>query len=140
MDRSRGTLYLKQKFPKIFEAKIKEGIFVGPQLQGLMKNGEFDNLVTDDELRAWRDFKKVVTDILENSNAENYSKIVTDLLSAYKKLRCNMSLNIHFLVFHLDLFPGFVCDTKLNEVLICWTLLRDSKKTKYRRKTSAITF
>jgi hypothetical protein len=30
---SEGFAYLRQKFPKIHEAKLKEGIFLGPQIK-----------------------------------------------------------------------------------------------------------
>jgi hypothetical protein len=31
-----GFAYLKQKFPKVSDAKTKEGIFVGPQIRALL--------------------------------------------------------------------------------------------------------
>ncbi|GBO38402.1 hypothetical protein AVEN_86225-1 [Araneus ventricosus] len=34
-----GFRYLRLKFPKVSETKIKEGIFVGPQFRQLMKSG-----------------------------------------------------------------------------------------------------
>jgi len=33
--------YLVEKFPEISEAKLKEGMFVGPQIRELMKDNEF---------------------------------------------------------------------------------------------------
>ena len=38
---SEAFKYLKTVFPKLSEAKIKSGIFVGPQVRKLMKDGEF---------------------------------------------------------------------------------------------------
>ena len=39
MDRNGdGFRYLKQKFPKISDAKIKEGVSVGPQIRDLLSN------------------------------------------------------------------------------------------------------
>jgi hypothetical protein len=35
-------LYLQQKFPRLGEAKIKEGIFVVPQIRELTKDKTFD--------------------------------------------------------------------------------------------------
>jgi hypothetical protein len=32
----KGFAYLRQKFPKISEAKTKEGIFIGPQINKLI--------------------------------------------------------------------------------------------------------
>lgn len=40
--------YLRQKFPRLSEAKIKEGIFVGPQIN-LLKDEHFDTFLEDKE-------------------------------------------------------------------------------------------
>ena len=45
MGNSPGFMYLEQKFPKINEAKIKEGIFVGPQIWLLMQDEKFEELL-----------------------------------------------------------------------------------------------
>ena len=165
LDRNgRGFLYVKLKFPRVSEAKIKEGIFVGPQIRELMKDDEFDNRLTEVELRAWRAFKTVVNNFLGNVKAENYEALVTELLSAYREMGCNMSLKIHFLDAHLDFFPenlGAVSDEhgerfhqdvatmekryqgKWSPNMLadyCWTLVRDAAGTKYRRKTSVTKF
>jgi hypothetical protein len=42
---------------------------------------------------------------LGNHKAENYHEIVSDLLTAYKPMGCNMSLKVHFLDSHLRLLP-----------------------------------
>jgi hypothetical protein len=34
---TEGLAYLSKKFPKISEAKMKEGIFVGPQIKQLFE-------------------------------------------------------------------------------------------------------
>ena len=52
-------MYPKQKFQRISEAKIKEGIFKGPQIRQVMKDGEFDNMLNEVELRAWRLLKQL---------------------------------------------------------------------------------
>jgi hypothetical protein len=36
-----GFIYLKHKFRRLSDAKIKEGIFVGPQIIELIKDEEF---------------------------------------------------------------------------------------------------
>jgi hypothetical protein len=38
----QGFLYLQRKFPRISDAKIKEGIFIGPQIRELMKDQDFE--------------------------------------------------------------------------------------------------
>jgi len=35
---SKGFAYLRQNIPKIIETKMKEGIFVGPQIQHLFED------------------------------------------------------------------------------------------------------
>lgn len=165
MDRNgRGFLYLQHKFSRLSEAKIKEGIFVGPQIRELIKDDVFNTMLNEVERRAWRAFKAVVHNFLGNVRAENYKNIVSELLTAYKEMGCRMSLKIHFLDSHLDFFPenlGAVSDEhgerfhqdisamekryqgKWSPSLLadyCWTLIRDAPETKYRRKTSTTTF
>ena len=36
-----GFQYIKSKFPKISDAKIKEGVFIGPQIRELIKDPVF---------------------------------------------------------------------------------------------------
>jgi len=43
MDKTRrGFEYLRNKFPSVSDAKIKEGIFIGPQIRELMQDKQFD--------------------------------------------------------------------------------------------------
>jgi hypothetical protein len=43
MDKKKGEgfAYLKQKFPQVSDAKIKAGIFVGPQIRALLGDSIF---------------------------------------------------------------------------------------------------
>lgn len=165
MDREgEGFSYLKSKFPRISEAKIKEGIFVGPQIRELLKQTCFETKLNEKEAPAWESFKSIVTNFLGNNKSPNYREIVTELLSNYKELGCNMSLKIHFLHSHLDFFPennGDVSDEhgerfhqdiallegrykgKWSPKMLadyCWGLKRDIPSAKYRRKTSKSSF
>jgi hypothetical protein len=36
-------MYLKHKFPRLRDAKIKEGLFVGPQIRELIKINNLEN-------------------------------------------------------------------------------------------------
>jgi hypothetical protein len=69
-------LYLQQKFPRLSEAKIKEGIFVGPQIRELTKDKTFDSILNEGELAAWTAFKDVCSNFLGNNKADNYQEIV----------------------------------------------------------------
>jgi len=44
--------YLSERFLEISEAKLKEGIFIGPQIRELMKDGEFSSRLVSVELQA----------------------------------------------------------------------------------------
>jgi len=37
--------YLNEKIPRLSEAKIKEGVFVGPQIRELFKDDRFNNML-----------------------------------------------------------------------------------------------
>lgn len=106
MDRN-GTAfcYLREKFPHVSEAKVKEGIFVGPQISRLFKDTHFDGVLCGDEKEAWNSFRMVPKNFLGNHKAENYKELVDNMLSCYEKMGCNMSLKIHFLHSHIDFFP-----------------------------------
>ena len=97
--------YLWEKFPRLSEAKSKEGIFIGPQIRDLIKEEYFDKLLQGDERAAWDRFKSAVKGILANRRAQNYEELVSNLLYTYQKLGCNKLLKIHFLHSHLDFFP-----------------------------------
>ncbi|GBN06578.1 hypothetical protein AVEN_62673-1 [Araneus ventricosus] len=66
-----GFQYLRLKFPKVSEAKIKEGIFVGTQSRQLMKDPAFENELTKKEATAWTQFKELAENFLGNHKAEN---------------------------------------------------------------------
>jgi len=106
--------YLRVKFPRLSEAKVKEDIFIGPQIRDLIKDKYIDKLLQGEEKAAWDSFKFVVKGFLENRRAQNYEELVNNLLQSYQKLGCNMSLKIHFLQSHSDFFPEN-CDAVSDE-------------------------
>ena len=58
MDQEEAAFtYLWEKFPRLSEAKLKEGIFTDPQTQKLIKDEYFDKLIQGDEKAAWDSFK-----------------------------------------------------------------------------------
>ena len=60
LDRTGHTfLYLGTEFPKLSEAKIKEGVFVGPQIRELLKDKRFDEIIVGKEKAAWESFREV---------------------------------------------------------------------------------
>ena len=84
--------YLWEKFPRLSEAKLKEGIFIAPQIWDVIKDEYFDKLFQGDEKAAWNSFKFVIKVSLGNRRAQNYEELVNNLLKSYQKLGCNMSL------------------------------------------------
>ena len=50
---SEGFAYLRQKFPKISEAKMKEGIFADPHIKELFEDHDFSIKLNATERRAW---------------------------------------------------------------------------------------
>ena len=49
-----GFLYLRRKFPRMTEAKVKEGVFIGPQIRQLLQDSEFDQALFGKEKLAWQ--------------------------------------------------------------------------------------
>ena len=66
--------YLRENFPRQSEAKLKEGIFIGPHIRDLIKDEYFDKLLQGDGRAAWDSFKFVVKGFLGNRRAENYEE------------------------------------------------------------------
>lgn len=102
---SDGFKYLLQLFPTMTESKIKEGIFVGPDIRKLMKDDNFNDKLNATELRAWLSLKDVIVNFLGNHKSSNYVEKVDDMLENFQGLGCLMSLKLHFLHSHLNYFP-----------------------------------
>ena len=97
--------YLSSKFPRLSESKLKEGVFVSPDIRKLMKDNNFENVMKDVERSAWSSFKDVVTKFLGNQKDADFENIVKNILCNFKNLGCSMSFKLHFLNSHLDYFP-----------------------------------
>jgi len=41
-----GFHYLKEKFPRVSDSKVKEVIFVGPRIRALNRDGKFEDLLS----------------------------------------------------------------------------------------------
>ena len=76
----RAFKYIREKFPKLNDAKVKEGIFVGPQIRELVKDPAFDQVLEGKEKEAWEAFKGVVRGFLGNRRDDNYLHLVIVLL------------------------------------------------------------
>ena len=52
--------YICEKFPIVSEAKLKEGIFNGPDIRKLMSDAAFKSTMDEKEKAAWISFSEVV--------------------------------------------------------------------------------
>ena len=57
------------------------------------------------ELEAWKAFVLVVKNFLGNKKATNYAELVTNMITAYRNLGCNMSIKMNYLFSQMDRFP-----------------------------------
>ncbi|GBO33533.1 hypothetical protein AVEN_139181-1 [Araneus ventricosus] len=83
--------YLCSMFPKVSEAKLKEGVFTGPDIRKLLFDSLFSETMGDKEKEAWDSFKHVVHRFLENTKDPLYKTIVQRMLTAYEAQGCNNS-------------------------------------------------
>ena len=61
---------LLEKFgPKKSDAKLKASVFVGPNIQALMKDEKFDQHMNRLESSAWKSFKQVLYNFLGSKKA-----------------------------------------------------------------------
>ncbi|KAK5650493.1 hypothetical protein RI129_001522 [Pyrocoelia pectoralis] len=106
LDKAGGCfVYLCQAFPGLTIEKLKAGIFDGPQIRQLIRDPQFEKSMNEVEVEAWKAFVMVVKNFLGNNKAPNYAELVTNMLTAFRNLGCNMSIKMHYLHSHMDRFP-----------------------------------
>lgn len=105
LDKAGGCfIYLCQAFPGLTIEKVKAGIFDSPQIRQLITDPQFEKSMNEVELEAWKAFVMVVKNFLGNNKAPNYAELVTNMLTAFRNLGCNMSIKMHYLYSHMDRF------------------------------------
>ena len=156
--------HLSTVFPGLSAARLKQGIFVGPQMLEVLKDTDFEELLNLKEQRAWEAFKSVCSGFLGNKCVPDYQACIEKLLMSYEDMGCRMSLKIHVLHSHPNFSPpnlGAVSDehgerfheyiTKMESNYqgkwnpgimgdFCWMLLRDIPEAKYTRSSKKIHF
>ncbi|GBL90588.1 hypothetical protein AVEN_179491-1 [Araneus ventricosus] len=156
--------YLCDQFPGLSETKLKEGVFIGPDIRKIMKDENFETKMETNERKAWESFKLIITSFLGNKKDPSYKSIVEEMIKNFKILVCSMSLKVHFLDSHLDYFPenlGEVSEEqaerfhqgikemywryqgKWNVSMIadyCWMLQRDNPCKVHKKKSGKRTF
>ncbi|GBN29054.1 hypothetical protein AVEN_248078-1 [Araneus ventricosus] len=95
--------YLCDQFPGLCEARLKQGVFVRPDIRKMMKDENFETKMETNERKAWESFKLVITSFLGNKKDPNYKSMVEGMITNFKIL--GWSLKVHFLNSHLDYFP-----------------------------------
>ena len=73
---SRGYEYVRNKFPNVSDAKIKEGIFIGPHIRELMQDKHFDEDLFEPTRNGWLLFKRICKNFVGNHKAANYQDVV----------------------------------------------------------------
>jgi hypothetical protein len=73
------------------ETRLKEGVFVGPDIRKLIFDKDFLLTITEVEREAWIAFNSVVTKFLGNNKDPGYVTIVANMLEKFKILGCLMS-------------------------------------------------
>ena len=150
--------FSRMKFPKISEAKLRAGVFDGPQIRELIKDEDFITNMNAMEKRAWTAFEAVISNFLGKRRSPNYEKQVKELLNSFQSLGARMSVKMHFLSSHLDYFPNNCGDfseeqgERFHQDLhqmedryqgywninmladYCWCLKRDIPASTHRRK------
>ena len=100
-----GLFFLKNKFPKIIEAKIRKGVFDGPQIRQLMLDCHFEKSLTELEKQTWLSVKAVRNNFLGNTKSINHKHLIDNIMQNFQEIKVNMSLKIHMMHSHLDFFP-----------------------------------
>lgn len=101
---SAAFQYICFMFPKLSDAKLKAGVFIGPQIREMLQCQELENRMSGLERHAWQAFREVVAGFLGNNRNENYTELVNNLIQSYQRMGCRMSIKMHFLHSHLDFF------------------------------------
>ena len=87
MDKTgRGYEYVRNEFSNASDAKIKEGIFTGPQTREPRQDKQFYEDLNETERNEWLSFKRICKDFSRNHKAGNYQDVVQDLLTSYKAM------------------------------------------------------
>lgn len=76
--------YLENKFPKLSSEKIKEGVFIGPQIKKLFVDVEFEETLSRPELKAWQAFRDIVHGFLGNNKSPNYRELVKGMIEKFR--------------------------------------------------------
>ena len=77
-------MYLRKQFEKLSNAKIKEGIFDGPQICKMIKHQNFIDHMNEIEKSAWLSFKSIVENFLKVTTTMNLSIVCLLTLPTFR--------------------------------------------------------
>ena len=80
---SRAFRHIRQLFPSISEAKVRSGIFEGPQIRRMLASEELEKKMSDLERNAWQAFRMIVEGFLGNHRRDDYAMVVSNLIESY---------------------------------------------------------
>ena len=161
---SAAFQHIRQMFPKVSDAKISAGIFVGPQIKVMLACKELEDKMSAVEKEAWTAFRHVVHSFLGNNKSDNYKEIVENLIVRYADMKCRMSIKLHYLHSHLEFFRPNLGDVseehgeRFHQDILAmekryqgrwdaammgdyiWCLIRDDEKLHKRKPRSTVHF
>ena len=115
-------------FPGLSAAKLKEVIFVGPQIREVLKDIDFEELLNLKELRAWEAFKSVCSVFLGNTCVPDYQACIVKLLKSYEDMGCR---------WHSRFIFSIPTSTSSRQTLEQWVMSMEKDSTKTLRRWRA---
>jgi hypothetical protein len=85
---------IRLMYPKMTEAKLKAGIFIGPQVRAMLASESLENKIITVEKTAWKAFREVVNGFLGNHRVSSCKDLVYNMIAAYETMGCRMSLKL----------------------------------------------
>ncbi|GBO00134.1 hypothetical protein AVEN_243393-1 [Araneus ventricosus] len=104
--------YICHQYQGLFEAKLKKGVFVGPDIRKMMKDEHFKTKMETNERKAWESFK-----LVSEEEGEIFHQDVKEMERRYQE-----KWNV-----------GMIAD-------YCWMLQRDNPCKVHKRKSDKRTF
>ena len=94
--------HIRLMFPKLSEAKVNGGIFVGPQVKVMLASEALEAKMSNIKNEPWRAFRAVVARFLGNNKAPDNRDLVLKMINAYERMGCRMLSKLHYLRSHLE--------------------------------------
>ena len=83
--------------PTISKAKVKGGLFVGPQIKRMLASEELEEQMSDLDRNVWQAFRMTVEGFLGNHRRDDYAMVVSNLIESYESLVAFFAFSLGFL-------------------------------------------